>query len=119
MTGPRSVWRSTGRNLLRIVPVLIVLALWQLASATGVLPKSLMPSLREVGAALVGLIASGEIVPHTIASLGRAGGGFFIAVVFGVAIGVLMARVHSVQLALDRLYVAGLRKAMAWHAFAH
>ena len=101
MTSPRSVWQSTGRNLLRIVPLLIVLALWQLASATGVLPKSLMPSLREVGAALVGLIASGEIVPHTIASLGRAGAGFFIAVVFGIAIGVLMARVHSVQLALE------------------
>jgi ABC-type nitrate/sulfonate/bicarbonate transport system permease component len=75
--------------------------LWQFASATGVLPKSLMPSLFEVGRALAGLIASGEIVPHTLASLGRAGAGFFVAVVFGIAIGVLMARVHSVQLALE------------------
>jgi NitT/TauT family transport system permease protein len=101
MTGARRGWQATGRNMLRILPVLIVLALWQFASATGVLPKSLMPSLFEVGRALAGLIASGEIVPHTLASLGRAGAGFFVAVVFGIAIGVLMARVHSVQLALE------------------
>ena len=101
MTGARRGWQATGRNMLRILPVLIVLALWQFASATGVLPKSLLPSLFEVGRALAGLIASGEIVPHTLASLGRAGAGFFVAVVFGIAIGVLMARVHSVQLALE------------------
>ena len=95
MTGARRGWQATGRNMLRILPVLIVLALWQSASATGVLPKSLMPSLFEVGRALAGMIASGEIVPHTLASLGRAGAGFFVAVVFGIAIGVLMARMHS------------------------
>ena len=61
MTGARRGWQSTGRNMLRILPVLIMLALWQFASATGVLPKSLMPSLFEVGRALAGLIASGEI----------------------------------------------------------
>jgi ABC-type nitrate/sulfonate/bicarbonate transport system permease component len=101
MKGARDTLHALGRNLLRFLPVLIVLAAWQLASATGVLPKSLMPSLFKVGAALAGLVASGEIVPHTVASLGRAGAGFAIAVGLGIAVGVLMARVRSVQLALE------------------
>jgi NitT/TauT family transport system permease protein len=96
-----TVKRPSGRNLTRLLPLLIVLGLWQAASVTGVLPKSLMPSFVEVGAALSGLVRSGEIVPHTVASLARAGAGFAIAVIVGITIGVLMARVRWVQLAVE------------------
>src|SRR5512144_888837 len=93
------------RNLLRPLPLAIVLATWQLASSAGVLPKSLMPPFFDVVAALAELVRSGEIVPHTLASLGRAGAGFAFAVVLGVSIGILMARVRWVQLAVEPILV--------------
>jgi len=79
----------------------IVLVIWQAASASGALPHWLMPSFLEVAASLADLVASGEIVPHTLASLARAGTGFLIAVIVGITLGVLMARVRLVQLAVE------------------
>jgi ABC-type nitrate/sulfonate/bicarbonate transport system permease component len=87
--------------LTRLVPLALVLVAWQLASRTGVLPKSVLPSLLDVARALFDLIRSGEIVPHTVASFTRAGTGFIVAVVAGIALGIVMARVRAVQLAVE------------------
>jgi NitT/TauT family transport system permease protein len=94
-----------GRGIARLLPLLIVLGVWQLASSTGALPKYLMPSFFEVVRSLADLIASGEIFPHTLASLGRAAAGFVAAVVVGISLGVLMARVRVVQLAVKPILV--------------
>ena len=93
------------KRLTRLLPLLIVFAAWQLASTAGAVPKWLLPSFFEVVRSLASLVASGEIWPHTFASLGRAGAGFFVAVVFGVTIGVLMARIRWVQLAVEPILV--------------
>jgi len=89
------------RDLLRPLPLLIVVIAWQAASASGALPSWLMPSFFDVAKSLADLVGSGEILPHTLASLGRAGTGFFTAVIVGITAGVLMARVRLVQLALE------------------
>jgi NitT/TauT family transport system permease protein len=89
------------RPLLDVVPLLLVLAAWQAASAGGVLPKSVLPALTDVARALATLVASGEIFPHTWASLARAGSGFAFAVVAGIALGIAMARVRIVRLAFE------------------
>ena len=89
------------RSLTSLVPLAIVLAAWQLASSAGVLPKSVLPSLADVLEALYGLVRSGEIFPHTAASLMRAGVGFVAAVVAGIVLGITMARVRAVQLAVE------------------
>jgi len=99
------VSKGLPRGVLRLLPLLMLLAAWQVASASGLLPKWLMPSFFEVIRSLADLIASGEIVPHTLASLGRAGGGFFIAVAVGITLGVLMARIRVVQLAIEPILV--------------
>ena len=98
-----NVWMRPG--IVRLLPLLIVLALWQLASMSGALPKYLMPSFFEVIRSLADLIASGEIVPHTLASLGRAGAGFITAVIVGITLGVVMARVRFIQLAVEPILV--------------
>jgi NitT/TauT family transport system permease protein len=93
-------WRWV-HGALRLLPLLLVLAVWQAASVTGLLPKSLMPSFTAVAAAFEGLRFSGERASNTMASFARAGAGFGIAVVVGVALGILMARVRIVQLAVE------------------
>jgi NitT/TauT family transport system permease protein len=90
-----------GRGLFGALPLLLVLAAWQAASSTGLLPATVLPSLLDVGRAGAGLVASGEIFPNTFASLARAGSGLLVAVVVGVALGIAMARVRAVQLAVE------------------
>jgi ABC-type nitrate/sulfonate/bicarbonate transport system permease component len=82
---------------MKVLPLILVAALWQAASMSGLLPAAVLPAFSDVVLALVGLVTSGEIFPHTVASLGRAGAGFLIAVVVGVALGLLMARVRIVE----------------------
>ena len=86
---------------MRLLPLLLLAAAWQAASSAGVLPNAVLPSFWEVAVALGSLVRSGEIVPHTAASFGRAGAGFAIAVVGGVTLGLVMARVRAVQRAVE------------------
>ena len=86
---------------MRLLPLLIIVALWQAASSAGWLPKAVLPSFWEVASALGALIGSGEIFRHTASSFARAGAGFAIAVIGGIALGIVMARVKAVQRAVE------------------
>lgn len=85
----------------KIIPLLLVLAAWQAASVTSLLPRSVLPPFWDVAASLAGMLRSGEIIPHTLASLGRAGAGLLAAVIGGVALGLLMARVRVIERAVE------------------
>jgi ABC-type nitrate/sulfonate/bicarbonate transport system permease component len=85
----------------KIIPLLLVLAAWQAASVTSLMPRSVLPPFWDVAASLASMLRSGEIIPHTLASLGRAGAGFFAAVIGGVALGLLMARVRVIERAVE------------------
>lgn len=85
----------------RLIPLALVFGGWQLASALGLLPASVLPSFLEVVRALASLIASGEIFAHTAASFGRAGAGLLIAVIAGIWLGLLMARFQVVERAAE------------------
>jgi sulfonate transport system permease protein len=73
-----------------VVPV-AALAGWQLATATGTVPESILPPPAEVAAAAARLAADGSLAEHLSTSLVRVGTGFAIgaglAVVAGVGIG--------------------------------
>ena len=86
---------------MRILPLILVVAAWQLASSAGLLPKSVLPAFFDVAAAFGALARSGELVGHTAASLLRAGTGFAIAVAGGIALGLVMARVRAVERAVE------------------
>jgi NitT/TauT family transport system permease protein len=87
----------------RLVPLLVLLGLWQAASALGLVPERLLPSAAAVARALADLVGSGEIWPHTAASLGRAALGLGLAVVVGVGLGVAMAWWRPVDRAVHPL----------------
>jgi ABC-type nitrate/sulfonate/bicarbonate transport system permease component len=91
---------------MKIAPLLLVAIIWQAASMSGLLPTAVLPSLASVVAALVSLVASGEIFPHTAASFFRAGTGFLIAVIVGIALGLTMARVRAVQRAVEPILLS-------------
>jgi len=92
--------RFAGASL-RVLPLFLVVAVWQVASSTRVLPAGLLPSPSAVAIAFGKLLASGDLASNTAASFLRAGIGFGVAVLAGVAIGLSMARIRGVQLAVE------------------
>jgi NitT/TauT family transport system permease protein len=91
---------------MKIVPLLLLAAFWQLASMSGLLPAAVLPSFSSVVAALASLVTSGEIFPHTAASFLRAGTGLLLAVVFGTALGLAMARVRAIQRSVEPILLS-------------
>ena len=77
------------RNLF---PFIVVLGLWEITAHIGVFPKRLFPPLEEIAATFVRLCMNGILPHHTAETLLRLLGGFGIAAVFGVTIGILMGR---------------------------
>ncbi|MCZ7562729.1 MAG: ABC transporter permease [Burkholderiales bacterium] len=86
---------------MKMLPLALLVGAWQAAASAGLLPASVLPSFWEVAASLGGMLRSGEILPHTAASFGRAGAGFALGVAGGVVLGLLMARVRAVERAIE------------------
>jgi ABC-type nitrate/sulfonate/bicarbonate transport system permease component len=91
---------------MKIVPLLLLAVFWQLMSMSGLLPAAVLPSFSSVVAALASLVTSGEIFPHTAASFLRAGAGLLLAVVFGTALGLAMARVRAIQRSVEPILLS-------------
>ena len=73
-------------------PFLVVAIAWEITARLGVFPPKLFPSLVDVGAAFWRLTISGILPHHALDTVLRLIGGFALAAVVGVAIGILMGR---------------------------
>ncbi|MET8294004.1 ABC transporter permease [Streptomyces sp. NPDC001272] len=88
--GARTVLRWLRAGLLRSAAVLALLALWEAAPRLGLVDATFLPPFSEVARAWWGLLADGQLGEHTRASLTRSLGGFAIAVVIAVPLGLLI-----------------------------
>jgi ABC-type nitrate/sulfonate/bicarbonate transport system permease component len=75
------------RTWISVVAFLILVALWQLATGTGLISPIFLPSPMRVLRALWDLAVSGDLWRHVSASLMRIGYGWFIGTVFGICFG--------------------------------
>lgn len=91
---------------MKTAPLLLVIALWQGASMSGLLPAAVLPSFFAVAVAFLSLVKSGQIFPETAASFLRAGSGLLIGIVCGTAVGLAMARVRAVQRAVEPILLS-------------
>ncbi|HVV61058.1 MAG TPA: ABC transporter permease [Pseudolabrys sp.] len=82
-------WRAAVTN---VYPFIVVGLAWEIVAWAGIFPHRLFPTLEEVAVSFVQLSASGILLHHTVETLLRLLGGFALAAVFGVGIGVLMGR---------------------------
>jgi NitT/TauT family transport system permease protein len=94
-----------GTNMLSILSLAI---LWEVAGRT--LDSTLIPPLSQIGAAWWKLLSSGKLLSNLTVSLATLAAGFFLAVLIGIVIGVLMGRFRAVEHFLD-LYVNALMSA--------
>ena len=98
--GPAGVVRA----VLRWYPVPVVLLLWELLSRSGMVSPRLMPSLVRIGDAFVTDLWAGEIPYQASISLGRSSSGYGLAIVFGIVLGLLMARVRWIEAVFEPLF---------------
>jgi NitT/TauT family transport system permease protein len=84
-----SRWRVAARTAF---PFLVVAVAWEVTARLGVFPPKLFPSLVDVGAAFWRLTLNGILPHHALDTVLRLLGGFALAAVVGVAIGILMGR---------------------------
>lgn len=85
------------------LPIFVGLVLWELAARVGLLNPSIFPSLSETLIALVRLTEKSHLFAHAGLSLFRQSSGFFLAMVFGIVSGILMAESRAVRNILEPL----------------
>ena len=88
---------SAGRERLRLIvrnifPFAVVGGIWEIVARAGIFPRRLFPTLEDVASSFVQLTISGILPHHAIDTIIRLLSGFALAGIFGVTIGVLMAR---------------------------
>ncbi|MFF9980333.1 ABC transporter permease [Streptomyces erythrochromogenes] len=103
----RQPLRAFGRRLravaLRSAAILALLAVWEVAPRLGLADPTFLPPASEVAAAWWELLLNGQLGQHTWASLVRSFGGFAIAVVVAVPLGLLIGWYRPVAALLGPL----------------
>ncbi|MFB6615842.1 ABC transporter permease [Streptomyces sp. NPDC056367] len=103
----RQPLRAVGRWLraaaLRSAAVLALLAVWESAPRLGLVDATFLPPFSVVAQAWWDLVGNGQLAEHTSASLTRSFGGFGIAVVVAVPLGLLIGWYRPVAALLGPL----------------
>jgi NitT/TauT family transport system permease protein len=84
-----SRWRVIARNAF---PFVVVAGIWEVLAHAGIFPVRLFPPVEAVVAAFVRLTAAGILPHHALDTVLRLLGGFMLAAVAGVAVGIAMGR---------------------------
>ena len=90
-----------GRAAWRYAPIAILLLVWELISATGLVSREMVPGLGEIFRELFAMLVSGDLLYNSARSLLRAGSGLLAAVVVGMLAGLLMASFRPLRLVIN------------------
>ncbi len=95
------------RAVLRYYPVALIFVLWEICSRAGLLDPIFVPALSDVLKTLYEeLFVTDELLVHMGFSFARAGIGFALAAVVGIAVGIFMGRFRPVENFVDPLISA-------------
>lgn len=78
-------------------PFLVMGTIWEIIAHSGIFMRKLFPPLEDCARAFVELTASGILPHHTLETMLRLLGGFGLAAICGVTIGVLMGRSRRME----------------------
>src|SRR5260221_14704163 len=80
-------WRVIARNAF---PFVVVAAIWEILAHAGIFPVRLFPPVEAVVETFVRLTVAGILPHHALGTVLRLLGGFILAAVAGVAVGIAM-----------------------------
>jgi NitT/TauT family transport system permease protein len=90
-----------------LVAFVVLLAAWQLASTTGLMPKWVLPAPSDIINAFGRLAASGELLKHIQASLKRLLAGWAAGTIAGIGIGLAIG-LFTLARSIGRPFLAAL-----------
>jgi NitT/TauT family transport system permease protein len=76
---------------------IVILAIWSMAASFSTWSASVFPGPIQVSTSMWELINSGALLQHTVASLFRVTVGFYLAILFGVPLGIIVGRVEIIR----------------------
>ncbi len=82
-------WQKSYPNLVSVVSILCLLAIWELICQSGIVSSLFLPAPTAIISALLQMIADGEIGVSLAASLYRILAGFFIGSLIGLTVGLV------------------------------
>ncbi|MEK7069081.1 MAG: ABC transporter permease [Patescibacteria group bacterium] len=91
---------SKVQKILIVVPILTILALWEVVSRTSVVNPALFPPASQVASAFGNMITSGTLSSDLSASVWRLLAGLCVGSVIGILLGLLTGRIRSLAHAL-------------------
>jgi NitT/TauT family transport system permease protein len=80
-----------------LISLVVFLAAWEFVTTIGLVPDDVLPRFSAVATTWWELLVSGDLVRQTASSLSRQLAGFSAAVLFGVSLGIVMARHRAVD----------------------
>ncbi|KAA0969588.1 ABC transporter permease [Aureimonas fodinaquatilis] len=92
---------DAAQKVSRLLPLVILAAVWELLGATGLISRQMLPSLGLIFSEFVTMLFNGDLLYNTYRSLSRAGSGLVCAIVVGVLAGLLMANFRTTRLLLN------------------
>lgn len=103
----QALWRRLWPTVLALIVPLLLLAFWQVATANRW--TLLIPTPYQVGEYMVDFAVggiyddaySGTLLTHLLASMGRVYGGFALAALFALPIGMMVGRLPTARMVLD------------------
>lgn len=82
---------------------IVIAAVWEVLARCSGWSSHIFPDLITVAISMWELLSDGTLVRHTVASLFRVTAGFYLAVVLGVPLGILLGRIWVVRAFLNPL----------------
>ena len=95
------IWQIMERLFERSVAIVVMLLLWEFAPRLDLISARFLPPFSEVIVKTAEFAMEGGLLPHLVVSLERAGGGFFLGVVTGVPLGMLLGWSKRLERYLD------------------
>ena len=113
------------KSWLGIVAFLVILVMWDALARFSGWSDHVFPDPITVVISLGELIRNGTLLCHTVASLYRVTAGFYLAVVFGIPMGIMLGRLQTFQSLINPLVqflkpispLAWIPLAMLWFGF--
>jgi len=90
-------WVEVKSILQRSLAIGVFFLLWELAPRYGIVNRSFLPPLSEILEHGYEFAIAGKLLPHILISLARSFGGFFLAVVVAVPLGILLGWSKSID----------------------
>jgi ABC-type nitrate/sulfonate/bicarbonate transport system permease component len=103
MRALQTIGASLWRGIAAAYPLILLAIVWEAVARLGYVRPVFLPPLSVILAQFWPLAAGGDLVQPLLISLYRAAAGLALAIVLGVAVGFLMARVRAVRWLLDPL----------------